>query len=266
MNYRLIALDVDGTLLNDDHVLTPKVREAVRAAASQGVEIVLATGRGTTSALPILAELGLNGTVITHNGASVVDSETREILYATEITHEHAQRYAAFCRERSIHFDMNTAFDLYVEGLEQQTADMYSRLHARPIMRKEQEGFPERMVKMSIYAPREVMDDVEKEWLDWDHELQAVRSGDYFIDVQHLDASKGKALEKLAKLRGIPREEILAMGNYHNDTEMITFAGWGVAMDNSPDEVKAAADEITVSNNEDGVAIVIAQRILGQSR
>jgi Cof subfamily protein (haloacid dehalogenase superfamily) len=262
MNYRLIALDVDGTLLNDHHEVTPRVRQAVRSAAEQGVEIVICTGRGPSSALPVLEELGLKGTMITHNGASVVDSVTREILYSTVISPEHARRYAAYCRERGIHFNMNTAFDLYVEGISEEATEMYRRLLASPIMRQEHEGFPDNMVKMSIYAPKETLDEVEAEWNNWHHELQPVRSGDYFIDVQHLHATKGKALEKLASLRGIPRDQILALGNYYNDIGMIAYAGWGVAMDNSPIEVKAEADEVTVSNNEDGVALVIEQLVL----
>lgn len=262
MNYRLIALDVDGTLLNDDHELTPRVRQAVRAAAEQGSEIVLATGRGTVSALPVLAELGLKGTVITHNGASVVDSQTREVLYQTPISHELADRYAIYLREREIHFDMNTALELYVEGMSKDTEEMYHKLLAHPVRREKELGFPEGMLKMSIYAPKQVLDDLERDWLEWQHELQAVRSGDYFMDVQHLHATKGKALEKLAALRGIPREQILALGNYYNDIGMLAYAGWGVAMDNSPLEVKAEADEVTVSNNEDGVAVVLGQHVL----
>jgi Cof subfamily protein (haloacid dehalogenase superfamily) len=262
MKYRLIALDVDGTLLNDHHEVTPRVLNAVRAAAERGAEIVICTGRGSTSALPVLEELGLKGTMITHNGASVVDSETREILYSTVISPEYARRYATYCRERGIHFDMNTAFDLYVEGMSEEPTEMYRRLMARPIMRQEHEGFPVNMVKMSIFAPKETLDEVEADWNNWSHELQAVRSGDNFIDVQHLHATKGKALEQLASLRGIPRDQILAIGNYYNDIGMIAYAGWGVAMDNSPMEVKAEADEVTVSNNEDGVALVIEQRVL----
>jgi Cof subfamily protein (haloacid dehalogenase superfamily) len=262
MNYRLIALDIDGTLLNDHHELTPRVRGAVRAAVEQGAVIVLCTGRGTTSALPVLQELGLKGTLITHNGASVVDSETRQVLYDTVILPELAERYTSYCRERGIHFDMNTAIDLYVEDLKDEAKAMYDNLLARPINRHKQEGFPERLVKISIYAPKDVLDEVEIDWGEWRHELQAIRSGDNFIDVQHLHASKGKALEQLAALRGIKREEILAIGNYYNDIGMLVFAGWGVAMDNSPPEVKAEADEVTVSNNEDGVALVLEQRVL----
>ena len=257
MNYRLIALDVDGTLLNDDHELTPRVGQADREAAERGAEIVICTGRGSTSALGVLRELGLRGTMITHNGASVVDSETREVIHDTAITHERARRYMDFLRERGIHYDLNTAFDLFVEEMNEEAAAMYGNLLAKPIKTSFAESLPERLVKMSIYAPKSVLDEVESEWQSWAHELQTIRSGDYFIDVQHPNASKGQALQWLAEQRGIPRERILAMGNYYNDMEMLAYAGWGVAMENSPDEVKAAADEVTVSNNEDGVAVVL---------
>jgi len=262
MKISMIALDVDGTLLNDDHEITPRVRKAVRAAAEQGVEIVICTGRGSTSALPVLQELGLKGTMITHNGASVVDSETREIICDTVISPELARRYVSFCREKGVHYDMNTAFDLYVEQLNKETEEMYHRMHASPLMRSKDEAYPEHLVKLSLFASKTMLDELEAEWSSWRHELQTIRSGDNFIDVQHLHASKGKALEQLASMRGIPREQILAIGNYYNDIGMIAYAGWGVAMDNSPSEVKAEADEVTVSNNEDGVAVVIEHRVL----
>ncbi|MFC4306280.1 Cof-type HAD-IIB family hydrolase [Cohnella boryungensis] len=262
MNYSMIALDVDGTLLDDRHKITPRVREAVLSAANKGIEIVICTGRGTTSALPVLKELGLKGTMITHNGASVVDSETREILHDTVISHELALRYIQYLREQSIHFDMNTAFDLFVNHIREEAATMYNHLQAKPILRTLEEGMPERLVKLSVFAPKTVLDQVEADWQSWGPQLQAIRSGDNFIDVQHLQASKGHALERLAALRGIPRERILAMGNYYNDMEMLIYAGRGVAMANSPEEVKAAADEVTVSNNEDGVAVVLERLVL----
>ncbi|TJY41369.1 HAD family phosphatase [Cohnella pontilimi] len=261
MTFRLIALDVDGTLLDDDHQLTPRVREAVRAAASNGAEIVLCTGRGSTSALPVLEELGLPGTMITHNGASIVDSATRTVLYETEIAHEPAARYVDYLQARNIHFDINTAFDLYVHELDEFTTEMYRKWFARPILRRPEEGLPEKTVKLSMYAPKEVLDQVELDWAEWVDGLHYVRSGVNFIDVQHPQSTKGKALEKLTGLRGIPREQVLAIGNYYNDIGMLVFAGHGVAMENSPAEVKAEADEVTLSNNEDGVAVVLERLV-----
>ncbi|MBO9598767.1 MAG: HAD family phosphatase [Cohnella sp.] len=262
MKFRIIALDVDGTLLNDHHELTPRVRDAVRAAARNGAEIVLCTGRGSTSALPVLAELGLEGTMITHNGASIVDSATRSAIAETAIPFEPALRYIHFARERGIHFDMNTAFDLYVERLNDQTTQMYERMLARPIIRTEAEGLPEGLVKLSLFATKDVLDEAETDWKTWQHELQTVRSGDFFIDVQHKEASKGAALRQLAEMRGVPSGQVLAIGNYYNDLGMISFAGLGVAMDNSPEEVKAIADEVTLSNNEDGVAHTLEKHAL----
>ncbi|MBW5445114.1 Cof-type HAD-IIB family hydrolase [Cohnella sp. CFH 77786] len=258
MTYRVIALDVDGTLLNDDHEVTPRVREAVRAAARRGAEIVLCTGRGSTSALPVLDELGLQGTMITHNGASIVDSASRTVLFETAISPEAAEPYLAYLRDRQLHFDMNTSFDLFVNRLGDEAARMYAAMHARPILREISEGLPEHTVKLSVYAPKVALDGVEREWRELDRELlQYIRSGDEFIDVQHPHASKGKSLEKLAAIRGIPRGQVLAIGNYYNDIGMLAFAGHGVAMDNSPAEVKAEADSVTLSNNEDGVAAAL---------
>jgi Cof subfamily protein (haloacid dehalogenase superfamily) len=263
MSYRIIALDVDGTLINDHHEVTPRVRQAVRSAAEGGAEIVLCTGRGSASTLPVLAERGLEGTMITHNGASIVNSATREVIAETAIPLELAHRYMHFARERGIHYDMNTAFDLYVDDqLNDEVAKMYERMFVRPILRNERDELPRGMVKISMFAPKNVLDDAEAAWSSWQHELQTVRSGDYFIDVQHKLASKGVALQQLAQMRGVPREQVLAIGNYYNDIGMIAFAGRGVAMDNSPAEVKAEADEVTASNNEDGVAIIIEQYVL----
>jgi Cof subfamily protein (haloacid dehalogenase superfamily) len=253
----LIALDVDGTLLNDDHELTPRVREAVRTAARKGAEIVLCTGRGSTSAIRVLEQLGLPGTMITHNGASIVDSASRTVLYETEIAHEPAARYVNYLRDRNIHFDINTSFDLYVYHMEDYAAQMYRHLLARPIFREPGDGLPEKTVKLSMYAAKEVLDQVERDWAEWVDGLHYIRSGDNFIDVQHPHATKGKALEKLAGLRGVPREQVLAIGNYYNDIGMIVFAGLGIAMANSPEQVKAEADQVTLSNNEDGVAVAL---------
>lgn len=254
MNYRLIALDVDGTLLSDDHVLTPRVRESVRAAARSGAEIVLCTGRGSASAHSVLDELGLSGTMITHNGASIIDSETRSIMFEQAIDHRLAQRYIDEVRARGIHFDMNTSFDLYVNRLDAPSARMYADMYVNPILRPAEEGLPEHTVKLSIYGSEEKIDALEEAWRKWDHELQYIRSGVYFIDVQHPAATKGRSLEKLAEIRGVPREQVLAIGNYYNDIGMLEFAGIGIAMGNSPDGVKAIADGVSLSNNEDGVA------------
>jgi len=263
--FDLIAIDVDGTLLNDRHQLTPTVIEAVREAAESGAEIVLATGRGPINSIPLLEEIGLAGTLITHNGAATVESEGRRVLHSFSIPHEAMVPYMEYCRENGVHFDINTAFDMYNESSTPEADAMYVHYRVVPIRRRPDDPLPPDLVKFTAFGSKEQMDRVQREWEAWDSPLRRIRSGDWFIDVQHADVSKGKALERLASLRGIDRSRIMAIGNYYNDIDMLRFAGLGIAMGNSPDEVKQAADAVTLSNEEDGVAHAIRRYALGAS-
>jgi len=263
--FDLIAIDVDGTLLNDRHQLTPTVIEAVREAAESGAEIVLATGRGPINSIPLLEEIGLAGTLITHNGAATVESEGRRVLHSFSIPHEAMVPYMEYCRENGVHFDINTAFDLFNESSTPEADAMYVHYRVVPIRRRPDDPLPPDLVKFTAFGSKEQMNRVQREWEAWDSPLRRIRSGDWFIDVQHADVSKGKALERLASLRGIDRSRIMAIGNYYNDIDMLRFAGLGIAMGNSPDEVKRAADAVTLSNEEDGVAHAIRRYALGAS-
>jgi hypothetical protein len=263
--FDLIAIDVDGTLLNDRHQLTPTVIEAVREAAESGAEIVLATGRGPINSIPLLEEIGLAGTLITHNGAATVESEGRRVLHSFSIPHEAMVPYMEYCRENGVHFDINTAFDMYNESSTPEADAMYVHYRVVPIRRRPDDPLPPDLVKFTAFGSKEQMNRVQREWEAWDSPLRRIRSGDWFIDVQHADVSKGKALERLASLRGIDRSRIMAIGNYYNDIDMLRFAGLGIAMGNSPDEVKRAADAVTLSNEEDGVAHAIRRYALGAS-
>jgi len=253
MKYKLIALDVDGTLINDHHELTETTKETVQAVAKRGAEIVLCTGRNPSSTLPILAMLGLEGTVITHNGAATIESAGRRQLHHFPFTVEEAMPLIRYCRENEIHFDLNTPFDMYLERISDTEKAMYEQYLAEPILLSSVTDLREPLVKMTAFGTKETMDRVEQDWRELDLPLNRIRSGDYFIDVMNPLASKGSALKLLAGSRGIDRSEVLAIGNYYNDLAMLEFAGLGIAMANSPEPVKQAADDTTATNNEDGV-------------
>ncbi|SMG53370.1 Cof-type HAD-IIB family hydrolase [Paenibacillus aquistagni] len=256
MHIKMVALDMDGTLLHDDHRLSPKNRATIQELSAHGVDIVLCTGRSPSSTLPYLDELGMDGIVITHNGAATVQSVGRKVLHSFEMTQEELSPYLAFCEQHDLHFDLNTTFDLFVTHYEALTPEMLG-LYAQ--FRIEPKGFPgwdqleSPVVKMTISGEKERMDKIEEELAKWDHKLQCIRSGDYFIDVMHAEATKGNALKKLSEIRNVDQKNILAIGNYYNDLTMIQFAGIGIAMDNSPEDIKEAADDVTLSNNDDGV-------------
>jgi len=259
MRYKLIALDLDGTLLNDRHEITPQTRETVRRAHDEGAKIVLCTGRGPMSTLPILDMLGLEGTVITHNGAATVYSEGRKLLH--EFSFVPGERAEAFryMREKGLHFDVCTPFEMYVESMSPEEKAMYAKFYVEPEVIEDVTSLPE-IVKLTISSASADLITVTQRELNANNllgGLNVIRSGDYFIDVMHEQATKGNALKHFADSLNIPSEQVLAIGNYYNDLEMIRFAGLGIAMDNSPAQVKDEADAVTASNNEDGVAAAL---------
>lgn len=253
MKYKLIALDVDGTLLNDEYLLTEKTKYAVNRAHEAGAQIVLCTGRGPQNTLPLLAELGLEGIVITHNGAATVQSKDHSVLHQVTFQLEEIKPFIAYCREQHAHFALNSPFELYVEEYNEFIKAMYNKFMLEPIVTKDANQLDIAMVKLSAYSEQAKMDQIEADWKGMDSSLSIIRSGHHFIDIMHQEASKGHALQRLAEDVGIDRQEIMAIGNYYNDSEMIAYAGLGIAMDNSPELVKLQANATTGSNNEDGV-------------
>lgn len=254
IRYKLIALDVDGTLITDDHRLDRETKEAVRAVHEQGARIVLCTGRGAVSTLPILEELGLDGVVITHNGGATVLSQERRVLHTFDFSMDQIIPIIRYCREKGIHFDINTAFDIYVEQMNDEIRSIYELFYADPIVLDDITSFPDPVIKLCLAGESDALESFMRDFAELPASLRMIRSGDFFVDVLHEKTSKGNALKALADGWGIRREEVLAIGNYYNDLDMLRYAGLGIAMANSPEEVKSAADAVTGSNNEGGVS------------
>ncbi|GIP37974.1 sugar phosphate phosphatase [Paenibacillus sp. J31TS4] len=259
MTYRMVALDVDGTLLDDEHRLSPRTAETLRRVYERGTDIVLCTGRSISNTGPILEELGIDGAVVTHNGAATVHAGDRTLLHECSFPAAEVLPFVTYCRREGIHFDYCTPFELYVENLPEDARLMYEDFMHEPLLHPDLTAFEEPLVKFTVFAPEEVMDRVESEWRQMKSPLLLLRSHRFFIDIVHPDASKGNALRRLAEAKGVAPSQILAMGNYYNDLSMLEYAGLGIAMENSPDDVKAAADEVAESNNEEGVAKALAK-------
>ncbi|MEK3686128.1 Cof-type HAD-IIB family hydrolase [Paenibacillus sp. FSL R10-2736] len=256
MKYKLIALDVDGTLLDDDHHLSDENKAAIAEVTRQGGQIVLCTGRSPQNSIPFMEEMGLSGYVLGHNGAVTVSVKDRKVLHQYGMDARGLDPYIAYCREHDIHFDVNTAFDMYVDNVENLTKEanfMYEHFRIMPASLPAWEDFREPIVKFTVFTQSDILDEAQREWSTWGEQYNILRSGEFFVDFMHPEASKGNALKNLAAELGIPQEQVLSIGNYYNDISMLTYAGLGVAMDNSPLEVKAAADALTGTNNDNGV-------------
>lgn len=253
MNYKMIALDVDGTLLDDEHHILPLTRQTLRTLYKSGCQIVLCTGRGPSNTLPLLAELDMDGTVITHNGAVTVEMKNKRILTLHSFAMEEVMPLVAYCRNQGIHYDVNTVFEMYLDQMGENEQRMYDRFGIKPIRLSAIELLHEPLVKLTLFGDKPQMDQAEQDWQALGGELRFIRSGDHFIDIMNEQATKGRALQELSAMWNVPASEILAIGNYYNDLEMIEFAGMGIAMANSPDQVKARAIDVTDSNNHEGV-------------
>lgn len=259
---KIIAIDVDGTLLNDDHEVSSLTLDVLQKAQELGCCIMLASGRGPQNGLPVMDQLGIEGWMITHNGAVTVDSKTKEVINRFPFSIEQVRSVIEYAREHRIHFDVCDDFDHFVEGMSDMAAGMYRQFGIKPISIPTADDWKDPIVKLTLCGEAEQLDRVMEQFGDRFADLNVIRSGIQFIDISHGQASKGSALREVCKRYEISRDEVIAFGNYFNDVDMIQFAGLGVAMDNSPKGVKAAADRVAPSNNDNGVAKVLTE-ILG---
>jgi Cof subfamily protein (haloacid dehalogenase superfamily) len=263
--YRLLAIDLDGTLLTprpSKHI-TPRARQALDRAARAGVTLVIATGQNLAVLRATCGDLPLYGPQIIENGAVIAD-------LAGNITHEHylpsEQVLPALelLRARGFYRAYHTIHHVYVDKDTPRAREWYSP-PVPPVEELDDVAslYPLPCVKVvgisdepTIRAQR---DSFEQRFAG---SLYVTQSSFDLIEFLHPAVSKGNALRQIAEDLGILPREIVAIGDNHNDLGMLRFAGLGVAMGNAHDEVKAEADYVTRSNAEDGVAVVIEEIIL----
>ncbi len=252
--YRLIAIDLDGTLLTPrpTKIITSRTYQALREAVENGITIVIATGQTLAVLRHTCAELPLTAPQIIENGAIIADIHTGYILYEKLIPPEH------------ILPTLNTlrSFDLF------RAYHNYQRVYVPPVPSVIEVGdvaslYPLPCIKLAAVGEESTLiakrQELERHFAG---KLNVTQSAYDLLEFLHPEASKGNALKMIAADLGIAPEEIVAIGDNHNDIGMLHFAGLGVAMDNAPEEVKMAADYVTLSNAQDGVAFVIEELIL----
>jgi Cof subfamily protein (haloacid dehalogenase superfamily) len=264
---RLLALDLDDTLLDEQLRISPGNREAILEAERRGVQVVLASGRATESLLAYGRELGMDrrpGYFIAYNGSAIVESDTGQAEWGVKVDP------ATIAEAWDLAMEMDQAIQTYVPG-----AILVS--HDNEYTRKDTEltGIPNRVVDRSEFVaearvkllfpgePRS-LDPVETRFkLTFAGRANMFRSKPYFFEFMRPEADKGLALERLAGLHGIPRESVMACGDSWNDEGMIRWAGVSVAMANAHPDIKKLATWVTTrDHHHDGVAEAIERFIL----
>lgn len=268
MDYRMIVLDLDGTLTNRDKVITPKTKEALFELKKQGGIIVLASGRPTYGVVPLARELGLDrsgGYILSYNGGRIIDCKTGETVFAKELPVSSNRKIIGLAKEHGVNIityedDLiitSNASDEYVEK-----EAFINKLQVKEVQDMESYvSFP--VVKFLMLEDGDYLAMVEprvKAALGRDYSVY--RSEPYFLEVLPKGIDKAASLERLLSRLGMGKEQMIACGDGYNDLSMIQCAGLGVAMENAVFPVKKAADYVTYSNDNDGIAHVVEKFML----
>lgn len=275
MTIKLIATDLDGTFVDDRKQLIAENVQAFKECAEQGIQIVPTTGRTIVGIPEEIRNLPGVRYVITSNGATIADLQSGEIISSCLMNAETVLRIMELARDS----EDDIMYDAYVDGVGYTKQEFWDNLlHYVPnpavldLVRKTRKPVPD-----SIEHIRSLGADIEKINLFFVTEDARVRMRSVLADISEVivssslpnnleinaaGADKGGALFRLAKLLGIRQEEIMAFGDGENDISMLRMAGFGVAMENAEEHVKAVANHITVTNNEAGVAVALRKFVL----
>lgn len=265
MKYKLLAVDVDGTLLNNKREITPKTKEKIHEAIGKGIVFTISSGRPVQGVQLITRQLGADVPVITYNGAMVITGESRKIIYSCTMKKEDAIQVDRLGKERDTTIAVWSDNQLYVNRMDVRAAKYSELSGTEPKLYDDiEELIIKGINKILWYDEVERINIFQKELRDMlNPTINYHTSQPFFLEFVDVNASKAIALGKMGEFYGISREEMIAVGDGFNDLSMIEYAGLGVAMENAPPEIKMAADFVTLSNENDGVAYVIEKFILG---
>ncbi len=289
--YKLMAIDLDGTLLNSFGEVSENTRIALKKAKEQGTEIVLSSGRPISSTESLAVELGVDNYLISGNGAAVYDIKEQKIIYDRFLSKEQVLNIAKLCEENSFFYNVYTEDEVIASSLNYNIL-FYHKENVKKIEEKrthinvvqniaeyiEQSG-KEKFLKITVCDESrfifnsiikrlkaiEGIDVLEVEYMS----RKKIKSGTDDIDIQYYyteitnkNVNKWTAIEFLLDKLDIKREEVLAIGDNMNDIEMIQGAGLGVVMGNSNPKMKEIADEIVADNNSEGVLEALEKFVL----
>ena len=271
MKYKLLVLDVDGTLLNNEKEISKRTLSTLLKAQHTGIRIVLASGRPTSGLLPLAKALEMGnfgGFIVSYNGAQIINAENGEVMFDKRINPELIPYLEKKARKNN--FSIFTYHDEYL------LTDNADNVHIRReawlnnlrIMEEEEFSIaidfaPCKCVLVS--DDEEALRGLENHWKRrLDGVLDVFPSEPYFLEVVPCGVDKANTLGVLMEQLGVKREEVIAIGDGVADVTMLQLAGKSVAMGHAQDSVKICADYMTASNEEDGVAQAVEKLVLAE--
>lgn len=284
--YKLVAIDLDGTMLNKYGIVTPKTKEEIQKAIKKGVEIVIASGRPIDSIKAIAKEIGARNYFIAGNGAIIYDIQKGEIIYDKFLNQEKVLEIIRICEENSITYNVYTEQTILATSLKynvlyyqkenltkeeskQTKISIIENMYEYIKSKKEEKYLKITICDNNKTVFQSIIRKLRKikgiEVLDISHmSRKTIKQGTkektieyYYTEITMQNVDKWNAIEYLIKKLNISKEEVITIGDNMNDKKMIQEAGMGVAMEGSTPEITKIANYITSSNNEEGVAKVL---------
>lgn len=265
---KLIALDIDGTLLNSKNMITEKTKDALIRAQDKEHILVIASGRDPIGVMPYAKELDFenhNGLICTFNGGKVINCETNEVLIDHSLEMNLAKDILNFAKENDMTY-LIYAKDSIITNSEKtyRIAEIAKEDHNTYeviINLEDRIDFRPNKILFSI-EPAEIDEKIEIFEKKYKNEVNAFKSTPFFYEIMPIGIEKGGSLVEMAKFLNIDIKDTIAFGDERNDLGMLEAAGVGVVMANAPDVVKEYGDYITKSNDEDGIAYYLDKFLL----
>ncbi|WP_077865261.1 Cof-type HAD-IIB family hydrolase [Clostridium saccharobutylicum] len=274
-NIKVIIMDVDGTLTNSKKLITETTKDALIKAQDNGAILILASGRPTSGLMDFAKELKMNenhGLLISFNGAKVVDCETNEVLFNKTMSVKEGQAVLEHMKK----FDVKPMIDkgdyMYVNDVFNNQIHNNDELFN--IIQYEARGGKFKLCEkddlsaFADYPLNKILTAGDPEYLQAHYKemmepfkdtLSCMFTAPFYFEFTAEGIDKAKALDTVLIPMGYKKEEMIAFGDGHNDASMVKYAGIGVAMANAVDDLKTIADEVTLSNEDDGIAYTLSK-------
>ena len=267
-NYEIIVLDLDGTLTNRDKVITPKTKKALMEIQERGKKIVLASGRPTDGVMPLARELKLEkygSYILSFNGGMITNCRTGEVVFSRLLPVEANAKIIGLAEEERVTILTYDGHTLIKNDAESPYSKLENKINSMEVRQiddlKSYVTYP--VPKFLMMDDGDYLAMVEpRVKAAMGKNFSIYRSEPFFLEILPRGIDKAQSLARLLEILGLDKERMIACGDGYNDLTMIKFAGLGVAMENAVLPVRKAADYITMSNNDDGIAHVVEKFML----
>ncbi len=270
---RVIIMDVDGTLTNSQKKISAKTRDTLINAQKAGALLILASGRPTSGLVDFAKELKMdqnNGLLVSFNGSKVVNCQTNEVLFNETMTVEEGKAVLEHMKKFKVKPMIDKDEYMFVNDV----FDCYINFNDKPfnVIQYESRGGKFKLCEKSDLAlfadyplnkiltagdPEYLKENYKEMMEPFTESLNCMFTGPFYFEFTAKGIDKAKALDTVLKPMGYKIEEMIAFGDGHNDISMVEYAGIGVAMGNAVEELKSISSEVTLSNEEDGIAVTL---------